>query len=136
MTLVWVRRGLVGGFASVGLVACGSAATGPPTTPQTAIGHVKRTRLSGQVEVCCDPAIQTLAHPGTNRCTPQAGHVSLVRSGRPIAASRIIGGRFSFTVTAGEYTVIAWNSGNGPWTYDVSTTTLHGRPLYIMIQAI
>jgi hypothetical protein len=74
--------------------------------------------------------------PGTNRCTLQAGHVSVLRSGRLIATSRLARGRFSFTVAPGVYTVIAWNGGNGPWKYDVSTRILHGTPLNIIIPAI
>lgn len=95
--------------------------------------QVHTAGLSGGVEVCGDPGMHSLADPGTNRCTPQAGHVSVLRSGQLVAASQLVGGRFSFPVAPGEYTVIAWNSGNGPWKYDVSTATLRGRPLYIMI---
>jgi hypothetical protein len=86
--------------------------------------------------VCGDPTMHTRANPGTNICIPQSGHVSLFRDGRLIAASRYVAGRFSFSVAPGEYTVIAWNSGNGPWKYDVSTRTLGARPLYIIIPAL
>jgi hypothetical protein len=80
--------------------------------------------------------MQIGAHPRNSRCTLQAGHVAVLRSGRLIAASRFVGGRFSFTVPSGMYTVIAWNAGNGPWRYDVSTEVLHGKPLYILIPVI
>jgi hypothetical protein len=137
MELGCIARFLVAALACVGLVACESAAIHHPTgTPPTAAGNLGRTRLSGLVEVCGDPTMHTRLNPGTNRCTLQAGHVSVLRTGRLVATSRLAGGRFSFTVTPGAYTVIAWNGGNGPWKYDVSTKILHGKPLYIIIRAI
>ncbi|HEY1521824.1 MAG TPA: hypothetical protein VGF70_02345 [Solirubrobacteraceae bacterium] len=131
-----MRRLLVGALTAIGVAACGSTASHKQvqTAALTPEAPFIRTRLSGLVEVCGDPFPSWVRMK--NLCTLQSGHVSILRAGREIAASPLHKGRFSFRVRPGMYTVIAWNGGNGPWRYVVSTRILRERPLYIIIPVI
>jgi hypothetical protein len=87
------------------------------------------------VEVCGDPfprATPAQAH----HCTLQAGSVSIFDGTHRVAHMRLVEGRFAVTLLPGRYTLIAWNSGNGPWNRAVTAVADQTTNVTVAIKAI
>jgi len=112
--------------------------TGHPTVRVTHGGATAgAARLVGVVWVCGDPFPTPPPAPIQDDCGLQSGHTEVVDgTGAIVARQRFRDGRFVLTVPPGRYTLVTWNSGNGPWKQRVDVSSDETAHVFVTIRAI